>query len=345
MMQAMGKRHPALLSKAIGARYVATAAFACLALAPCSVQAMQPQLWGFVPTCALLGAAGVAPVPVALPVESKASIILGGAQSKLDLLRAEQAGTPVPGAGPAPQMVASLSCASPVAAVTPQTSFAATRLPSQITLSSSPGTALGFSQPRVAVPDTGRPDVFGSVALAVGQTPLDHRWNRVRGARVSGKAGPWSKLIQSQRGQSRATQIAAVNAWVNERISFVDDIKAVGVADEWSSAAQSLRRGRGDCEDYAIAKMQILDSLGVDSTDMYLVIARDLVRQADHAVLVVRTDGQLLLLDNGTDRLVDARAAQDYRPIMSYSGNRSWLHGYPVEPRRSANLIQTASLR
>jgi predicted transglutaminase-like cysteine proteinase len=202
-----------------------------------------------------------------------------------------------------------------------------------------------FAQPRITVPDTGRPDVFGSVALAVGETPLDHRWNGVRSARVSGKAGPWSKLIQSQRGQSRGAQIVAVNSWVNGRISFVDDIKAVGVSDQWASAAQSLRRGRGDCEDYAIAKMQILASLGVDTSDMYLVIARDLVRQADHAVLVVRTDGQLLVLDNGTDRLVDARAAQDYRPIMSYSGNRSWLHGYPVEPRQNAAPIQTASLR
>jgi predicted transglutaminase-like cysteine proteinase len=349
MMRAMGKRLPALLSKAFGARLAATAAFVCLALSPNSAQAMQPQLWGFVPTCALLGASGAPPASVAPLVASKASVILGGAQSKLELLRAAQNETPVPGAGPMAQQQLGLSCASPVAAATPSqtltSSFASLRPALQTTTPSTPGSGLGFAQPRVPMPDNGRPDVFGSVALAVGQTPLDQRWNNVRGARVSANGGPWSKLVKSQRGQSDAAKIAAVNAWVNARISFADDIKAVGVSDQWASAAQSLRRGRGDCEDYAIAKMQILSTLGIDSADMYLVIARDLVRQADHAVLVVRTDGQLLVLDNGTDRIVDARATQDYRPIMSYSGNRSWLHGYPLEPRQNAGPIQTASLR
>lgn len=263
--------------------------------------------------------------------QSKSAVILGGAPSKLELLRAQQDGTPKPAAGPT--LVG--SCAAPLASITTAAALAA-------------ATPIGLPlmpEPRPAVPDTGRPDVFGSVALSVGSTPLDRRWNKVRNTRVGAGAGPWAALVRAQRSQTRDAQVAAVNLWVNERIAFADDAKAYGRADIWAGAAQSLSRGRGDCEDYAITKMQILGALGVDPSDMFLVIARDLVRQADHAVLVVRTNDRLVVLDNGTDRVLDARDVRDYRPIMSYSGSRSWLHGYPVEPRANPAPIRTAALR
>jgi predicted transglutaminase-like cysteine proteinase len=73
---------------------------------------------------------------------------------------------------------------------------------------------------------------------------------------------------------------------------------------------------------------------------MFLVIARDLVRRADHALLVVRVDDEFLVLDNETDQILNADDVADYRPIMTYSGNRKWLHGYPAKPART----QIASL-
>ena len=47
-------------------------------------------------------------------------------------------------------------------------------------------------------------------------------------------------------------------------------------------------------------------------------------------MLVVRAEGRLLVLDNGTDRIVDTRW-RDYRPIVTFSGNRAWTHGYRRE--------------
>ena len=126
-------------------------------------------------------------------------------------------------------------------------------------------------------------------------------------------------------------RVAAVNRWVNARISFASDGSARGEGDEWAGAARSLRSGRGDCEDYAIAKLQILRTMGFSEDDLYLVIARDLVRRADHAVLAVRIEGALVILDSEINALLDGKAAQDYRPIVSFSGTRSWIHGYRLE--------------
>lgn len=122
--------------------------------------------------------------------------------------------------------------------------------------------------------------------------------------------------------------LAAVNAWANARIRFVEDKVLYGKADYWANASTTLKRGAGDCEDIAIAKMQVLAALGLARDDMSLIIARDLVRKADHALLVVRMDGKNWVLDNSTNQLLDARSSYDYRPIMSFSSSGKWLHGY-----------------
>ena len=74
--------------------------------------------------------------------------------------------------------------------------------------------------------------------------------------------------------------------------------------------------------------MQLLAAAGVAREDMILTIARDLVRNADHAVLIVRHDGRYYMLDNASDEVFDASTSHDYRPILSFGSGQAWLHGY-----------------
>jgi len=191
------------------------------------------------------------------------------------------------------------------------------------------------------LPRSGNPDLFGTRALPVSRTPLDGKWN---GAYAGGEVRIATAALLKAGGSvnfgDRRENIRLVNRWVNAKIDFVEDQALYGRADHWASAGKSLQLGRGDCEDYAIAKMQLLQASGIKSNDMFLVIARDLVRRADHALLVVRIDGEFLVLDNETDQILNADDVADYRPIMTYSGNRKWLHGYPAKPVRT----QIASL-
>ena len=176
-----------------------------------------------------------------------------------------------------------------------------------------------------------RPDVFGSVALSVRRTPLDQRWRRVAQHRVGGAAAVFARSL---RGRGALNRLEAVNRYVNERVQFVDDASQYGREDVWAAASDTLRRGRGDCEDSAIAKLQMLRAAGIADRDLYMVIARDLIRRADHALLVVRAGGRMMVLDNATDRLLDADDASDYRPVLTFSTRRAWTHGYrtPLAP-------------
>lgn len=195
-------------------------------------------------------------------------------------------------------------------------------------------------QARAAGASPESPNLFGSVALAVGGTPLDDMWRRASAGGAS--VARWAAPLRDA-GADREATVREVNRWVNRQIDFADDARS-GLADHWQTAAESLRRGRGDCEDYALAKMQLLGALGVPGDDMYLVLVRDLVRRQDHAVLAVRIEGRFVVLDNNSDALLEDHQVRDYRPVMSYSGGRRWVHGFPSEPAQPSLQIASAAV-
>ncbi|QDP19348.1 transglutaminase-like cysteine peptidase [Sphingomonas xanthus] len=249
-----------------------------------------------------LAAAGLATpslaqvAPAAWRSMSKSEAILGGAPSALSAITARQAG------------------GSAIPALAANASLPAMRPAIQ----------------RVESREVSRsqPDVFNSVALLIDRSPLQARWSRVAEERVHGSAAAYAASL---RGAGIIAQVEAVNSYVNSRIRFTDDRVQFGVADRWLSPAEALSRGRGDCEDFAIAKRAMLRAAGVAERDLYLVILKDLSRRADHAVLVVRANGRFLVLDNGTDRIVDSSDVTDYRPILTFTTGQSFTHGYRRE--------------
>ncbi|WP_114521753.1 transglutaminase-like cysteine peptidase [Altererythrobacter sp. ZODW24] len=168
-------------------------------------------------------------------------------------------------------------------------------------------------------------DILDSRRVKIGKTMFDDDWNRVRDSKISRRA---AKRFVGQRSSDKLAMLAQVNSAVNHKIAFVEDRDLLGVADQWASARSTLRKRKGDCEDIAIAKMQLLASLGFDPSKMTLTIAKDLARGRDHSILFVEHNGRSYMLDNETDELLDGYEAHDYRPIMSYSGMEKWIHGY-----------------
>lgn len=169
-------------------------------------------------------------------------------------------------------------------------------------------------------------DFLASKRLPVLKTAFDTQWQRVSHGHLSRKMV--ANLASSAIGGASQTTLAAVNSWTNAHVRYVEDSVQYGRNDYWAGAQATFRRGAGDCEDIAIAKMQMLAALGVPRSNLYLTIARDLVRHADHALLVVKMDGGYWLLDNASNQVLDASSSYDYRPILSYNESGTWLHGY-----------------
>jgi predicted transglutaminase-like cysteine proteinase len=166
------------------------------------------------------------------------------------------------------------------------------------------------------------PSLFDMVAMPIGTAPPARKWDAARIGTLADQSGPWDELVAEVRRLPAADPVRMVNQWVNWHVRYRDD----AAGDEWSPATHTLRRGFGDCEDYALAKMELLLALGVPSDAMYLVLLRD-SRQVEHAVLAVNRQDRLLVLDNRTDRVLPAEAIADYTPILSFSGSFAWTYG------------------
>jgi predicted transglutaminase-like cysteine proteinase len=169
---------------------------------------------------------------------------------------------------------------------------------------------------------------LGTRAIPVKRTRFDDRWDHVRRAAPAALMHGKLRRANATAGLDEKELLSRVNQWVNREIAYVNDDRNYNQRDFWATAEQTIARGRGDCEDFAILKMQMLRAAGVRPDRMKLVLLRDLAANADHAFLLVQTDAGKVVLDNMTDRLYDGAQANSVRPILSFSENRRWVHAY-----------------
>lgn len=169
------------------------------------------------------------------------------------------------------------------------------------------------------------PAAFATIPLAVSHTRYDARWNRVfhKGIGANAISERASRLSGTRRLQS-------VNTSANHAIAFREDRANGKASDYWANAGQTLGRGSGDCEDYAIAKMHLLIRAGVPAADMFLVVGNDLTLGQAHAMLLVRQGGKFWVLDSLSDQIQTSESYPDFRPIFSFGATGMWVHGYAV---------------
>ncbi|MFC4295130.1 transglutaminase-like cysteine peptidase [Novosphingobium tardum] len=216
---------------------------------------------------------------------------------------------------------APLVCPAPAAAVVMPTSGLTFTLPPDPADPNALACAPSEPPPPVRPP---APSLFHMMALPIGYSPALRKWEHARESSLAGHPGPWEELVAQANRVTGGNPIGMVNQWVNWHVRYRND-----PSDEWASAATTLARGYGDCEDFALAKMALLGALGIPADSMYLVLLHD--RQGDqHAVLVVSREGRRYVLDNRTDRLLTAEQVDDYTPILSFSGSFAWTYGKPM---------------
>jgi predicted transglutaminase-like cysteine proteinase len=105
-------------------------------------------------------------------------------------------------------------------------------------------------------------------------------------------------------GRNGRARVGLINRAVDLAIRPTSDEAQWRVPDHWSTPFETLRSGRGDCEDYAIVKYVALLEAGISADDVKIVLVRNVFPNEDHAVVATRVDGKWLILDNRTLTLV-----------------------------------------
>ena len=156
---------------------------------------------------------------------------------------------------------------------------------------------------------------FGAVALSACSATIPSSTDMVAGGETMQPAG-YGQLCQRhpdlcdlngaaaaeapslEMTADRFGLLARVNSQVNRRITYRNDREVYGVAEHWTPADRV-----GDCEDYALTKLTELLAEGIPRNVMRLASARQR-SGVPHAVLTIRTDRGVYVLDNNYDYVV-----------------------------------------
>ena len=164
-------------------------------------------------------------------------------------------------------------------------------------------------------------------------------WDRSRMTQAAQRLGPHAvtaakalqSLIDAGPGMDETALLASVNEFFNRRVVFTDDLAAWGQDDYWASPLETLEKGRGDCEDYAIGKYFSLLAAGVPLAKLRLVYVRAAfggpggVVQA-HMVLAwyAQPEAEPLILDNLIGEVRPASRRPDLTPVFSFNSEGLW---------------------
>lgn len=145
----------------------------------------------------------------------------------------------------------------------------------------------------------------------------------------------WREVVAGSQGLPEREQLARINDFFNHGIVFVDDAMAWGRADYWATPLETMGRGRGDCEDFAIAKYVSLRRLGVPLDKLRLTYVRASTGGISQAHMVLAyypsPSAEPLILDNLISEIQPASRRPDLFPVFSFNSEGLWVGNGPSE--------------
>ena len=124
----------------------------------------------------------------------------------------------------------------------------------------------------------------------------------------------YADFMKKTQNDSFLRKLELVNSYLNTIMPRYDDFYNTNV-DVWSTRGEFLRRGGGDCEEYAISKRDSLKDLGIDNQKCLLVVKEKNTKRY-HMVLAVWENLQKepLILDNLSFRVLSLSKRYDLVP-------------------------------
>jgi predicted transglutaminase-like cysteine proteinase len=174
-----------------------------------------------------------------------------------------------------------------------------------------------IAEPMPSLPSASRSSVYMQI---YGQVPAPYGFVRYCESRADGCIANGFHETRFQPSAVELSELDEINRSVNSAIKPVTDLEAYGVSEYWT-----IPTDKGDCEDYALLKQQILISRGWPTSALLMTVVRD-ERGEGHAVLTVRTSQGDYILDNKIDEL-RLWNHTDYEFVMrqSYVDPRVWV--------------------
>ena len=161
----------------------------------------------------------------------------------------------------------------------------------------------------------------------------------------------WREMMVRAQGLPEREKMTRVNDFFNRRIQFHEDVDIWSRADYWATPLETLGRGEGDCEDFAIAKYITLKTLGVPIEKLRMTYVRaqiggSSVSQA-HMVLSYypSPNEEPWILDNLIDEIRPASRRGDLYPVFSFNSAGLWVGSGAAEKASGSSTARLSRWR
>jgi len=187
--------------------------------------------------------------------------------------------------------------------------------------------------------------LLGTVTLALSSSDYDkllaaavQRW----GTGVTPKFTAWKTLVVTLSSATDPERLKRINDFVNRQTQFGEDQTIWGQLDYWATPIETMGKGAGDCEDFAIFKYFSLLEAGVSPEKLRLIYVRAKTGVSDsaptqaHMVLAyyAQPGAEPLVLDNLLADIKPASRRPDLVPVFSFNseGVFSGVSGKETSP-------------
>jgi predicted transglutaminase-like cysteine proteinase len=167
--------------------------------------------------------------------------------------------------------------------------------------------------------------VMQPLALALDMNQVQSTFQKMGGNPQA--LADWQKLLKDAKDLPINDKLKRVNEFFNRHIHYATDWEVWNQEDYWATPMESLSKGRGDCEDYVIAKYFVLRELGVPDKQLRLIYVKAKIGGADsttqeaHMILAyyAAPESEPLVLDSLINDIRPASRRPDLTPIFSFN--------------------------
>jgi predicted transglutaminase-like cysteine proteinase len=158
------------------------------------------------------------------------------------------------------------------------------------------------------------------------------KWQRIRDWITSnaGSSDPalaqWVSWAKSLRDEPMSSRMSQIDAKVNSAFRYAADLKVWGVSDYWENPSETIRVGATDCEGFAIFKLWLSLLAGVDRGSIDLVTGLIPSTRQMHAVLAVRSDQRVYVLDSRSSIVNTTDLLEDFIPLVAIDFKSAHLY-------------------
>lgn len=146
----------------------------------------------------------------------------------------------------------------------------------------------------------------------------------------------WQDTVIFAQDKSEPEKLEIVNRLFNGKMRYVHDIDLWKVREYWATPAEFIKKGAGDCEDFAIAKYFLLRDMSVDESKLRLAYCE--TPDGPHMVLAYYANPNMhpVILDNMIDEIVPLPdRARDLMMVTSFNQTSLWsIYGKKINASR-----------